>query len=105
MLELAGRALIALWGLVGLLLLAVLAAEFGPDLLRRLSRALRLGRSTRPDNAALADAQGDAGWAIGYFDEFRRAVRVDWRGYVEWWQRPFRGRYVTLDERGLRPTS
>ncbi len=97
--------LIAVWGLAGLLLLVVLVAEFGPDGLRRLSRALRLGRSTRPDSAALADAQGDAGWAIGYFDEFRRAVRVDWRGYVEWWQRPFRGRYVTLDERGLRPTA
>jgi lysophospholipase L1-like esterase len=89
---------------VGLLLIAVLVTEFGVDGWRRLSRLLRYRRSTRPDRAAIADAYGDADWSAAYFDEFRRAVRVDWKPYVEWWQRPFRGGYVTLDERGLRPT-
>jgi len=65
---------------------------------------LRYRRSTRPDRAATADAYGGADWSAGYFDEFRRAVRVDWKPYVEWWQRPFHGAYVTLDKRGLRPT-
>src|SRR5262249_17744219 len=58
----------------------------------------------RPDSAALADAQAGADWAVGYFDEFSRAVRVDWRAYVGWGQRPYRGAYVTLDHRGFRPT-
>ena len=65
---------------------------------------MRYRRPTRPDRAAIADAYGGADWSAGYFDEFRRAVRVDWKPYVEWWHRPFRGAYVTLDERGLRPT-
>jgi len=99
-----GRFVVAIWHVVGLLLLAVLVTELGVEGWRRLSRLLRYRRSTRPDRSAVADAYGGADWSAGYFDEFRRAVRVDWKPYVEWWQRPFRGGYVTLDERGLRPT-
>ena len=99
-----GRFVVAIWHVVGLLLLAVLVTELGVEGWRRLSRLLRYRRSTRPDRSAVADAYGGADWSAGYFDEFRRAVRVDWKPYVEWWQRPFRGAYVTLDERGLRPT-
>jgi lysophospholipase L1-like esterase len=104
MLRELGRFLIALWHVVGLLLLAVLVTEFGIDGWRRLNRRLRYHRATRPDRAAGADAYAGADWSVGYFDEFRRAVRVDWKPYVEWWQRPFRGAYVSLDERGLRRT-
>jgi lysophospholipase L1-like esterase len=99
-----GRFVVALWHVVGLLLLAVVVTEFGVEGWRRLNRFLRYRRSTRPDRTAVADAYGGADWSAGYFEEFRRAVRVDWKPYVEWWQRPFRGAYVTLDERGLRPT-
>ena len=99
-----GRFVVAIWHVVGLLLLAVLVTELGVEGWRRLSRLLRYRRSTRPDRSAVADAYGGADWSAGYFDEFRRSVRVDWRPYVEWWQRPFRGAYVTLDKRGLRPT-
>jgi hypothetical protein len=104
MLETLGRFVIALWHVVGLLLVAVLITEFGVEGWRRLSRYLRYRRATRPDRTAAADAYRDADWSAGYFGEFRRAVRVDWKPYVEWWQRPYRGAYVTLDERGLRPT-
>ncbi|HEX4617177.1 MAG TPA: hypothetical protein VH230_14820 [Stellaceae bacterium] len=99
-----GRFIVALWHVVGLLLIAVLVTEFGVEGWRRLSRLLRYHRPTRPDPAASADAYGGANWSAGYFDEFRRTVRVDWKPYVGWWQRPFRGAYVTLDKRGLRPT-
>jgi lysophospholipase L1-like esterase len=98
------RFLVALWHVAGLLLIIVLVTEFGVEGWRRLNRWLRYRRSTRPDRTALADAYGGAAWSAAYFAEFRRAVRVDWKPYVEWWQRPFRGAYVTLDERGLRPT-
>jgi lysophospholipase L1-like esterase len=104
MLSALGQFVVALWHVVGLLLLAVLLTEFGVEGWRRLSRFLRYHRSRRPDRAASADAYGGVDWSEGYFDEFRRTVRVDWKPYVEWWQRPFRGAYVTLDERGLRPT-
>jgi lysophospholipase L1-like esterase len=95
---------VALWHVVGILLLAVLVIEFGVEGWRRSSRLLRYRRPTRPDRNAAADAYAGADWSAAYFDEFHRAVRVDWKPYVEWWQRPFRGAYVTIDERGLRPT-
>jgi lysophospholipase L1-like esterase len=98
------RFLVALWHVAGLLLIFLLVTEFGVEGWRRLNRWLRYRRATHPDRAALADAYGGAAWSAAYFAEFRRAVRVDWKPYVEWWQRPFRGIYVTLDERGLRPT-
>jgi len=98
------RFVVALWHVAGLLLIAVLVTEFGVDGWRRLGRLLRYRRSTLPDRTASADAYAGAQWSVAYFDEFRRAVRVDWKPYVEWWQRPFRGAYVTIDERGLRPT-
>jgi hypothetical protein len=98
------RVVLALWHVVGLLLAAVLLTEFGVEGWRRFSRWLRYRRPTRPDRTAAADAYAGAAWSAGYFDEFHRAVRVDWKPYVEWWQRPFRGAYVTIDERGLRPT-
>jgi hypothetical protein len=99
-----GQFVLALWHVVGLLLLAVLLAEFGVEGWRRLSRFLRYRRATRPDRAAVADAYRRANWPDGYFSEFRRAIRVDWKPYVEWWQRPHCGAYVTIDHRGLRPT-
>jgi lysophospholipase L1-like esterase len=99
-----GRVLIALWHVVGLLLIAALIIELGIDVVRRLSRWLRHHRVDRPDSAALADANAGADWAVGYFDEFRRAIRVDWRAHVGWWQRPTHGHFVTIDARGLRPT-
>jgi lysophospholipase L1-like esterase len=102
--HLALRFLDALWHVVGFLLLLVLFVEFGIDGLRRLSRRLRLGRGRRPDRAAGAAAYRGAEWSIPYFDEWNRAVRLDWRAYVGWWQRPYRGRWVRIDERGLRPT-
>ncbi len=102
--ELAIRFVAALWHVVGLLLLVVLFIEFGVDWLRRAIRRWRHGRSTRPPRAARADAYGGADWSTPYFDEFNQWVRVDWKAYVGWWQRPFRGRYVTIDERGLRAT-
>jgi lysophospholipase L1-like esterase len=102
--EFALRLVAALWHVVGILLLVVLFAEFGVDWLRAQSRRWRHGRATRPPRAAGADAYGGADWAVSYFDEFNHAVRLDWRPYVGWWQLPYRGDYVTLDERGLRAT-
>ena len=104
MLEGLFRFVVALWHVAGILLLIVLFTEFGIDGLRWLSRRLRYGRGRLPDRSATADAYAGADWATGYFDEFNRAVHVDWKPYVEWWQRPFRGAFVTIDERGLRPT-
>jgi lysophospholipase L1-like esterase len=104
MLRELGRFALALWHVAGLVLLALFVVEFAVDWPRRLSRRLRWRQPRRPDRSATADAYRGAAWALDYFDEFHRRVRVDWRPYVGWWQRPVRGSHVTIDCRGLRPT-
>ncbi|HEY1259642.1 MAG TPA: hypothetical protein VGF34_10355 [Stellaceae bacterium] len=104
MLQGLGRFVLALWHVVGLILLAILLVEFGTEWLRRAGRRLHHRRWIKADRSAGADAYRGAPWAERYFDEFHRLVRVDWRPYVEWWQRPARGAYVTIDGRGVRPT-
>ena len=98
------RLVLALWNVIGILLVFVLVTELGVEGWRSFSRWLRYRRPTRPDRTAGADAYAGADWSAAYFDEFRRAVRVEWKPYVEWWQQPFRGAFVTIDKRGLRPT-
>lgn len=98
------RFVAALWHVVGFLVLIVLFTEVGVDGLRRAIRRLRRGRPTRPARSAGAEAYGGADWTTPYFDEFSRSVRVDWKEHVGWWQRPHRGQYVTIDQRGLRAT-
>src|SRR5258707_13352712 len=99
MLAKIGHFLVLLWSLVGLLLVILLMAELGIDFWRKLSRRLRYGRTEGPDIAALSDANAGADWAVGYFDEYRRHARMDWKAYVQWWQRPFAGRYMSIDAR------
>jgi lysophospholipase L1-like esterase len=102
--EVVLRFVAALWHVAGVIILVVLFTEFGVDWLRRRIRRLRRGRTTRPARSAGAEAYGGADWTTPYFDEFSRLVRVDWKEHVGWWQRPHRGEYVTIDERGLRAT-
>src|SRR5262245_24081598 len=102
--EMAGSLIVTLWHVVGLLLLLVIIVEFGVGAWRRASRWLRYRQSTRPDRSAAADAYGAADWSEGYFAEFHRSVRVEWRAYVEWWQRPVAGEYLTIGRQGLRHT-
>jgi lysophospholipase L1-like esterase len=102
--EMVGSLIVALWHVVGLLLLLVVIVEFGVGAWRRASRWLRYRQSTRPDRSAAADAYGAADWSEGYFAEFHRSVRVEWRPYVEWWQRPVTGKYLTVGHQGLRHT-
>ncbi len=99
------RFLLALWHVAGLLLLAVLVDRIrgrglAPGRAAGCATAARPGPTAPPPPTPMPVLT----WSAAYFDEFHRAVRVDWKPYVEWWQRPFRGDFVTIDERGLRPT-
>lgn len=91
--------LAAVWQTLGLLLLFILFVEFGIDPLRRLIRRLRRPAPSNP-SAAAPDAAAASG---GYHDGIAKQG-LDWAAYVHWRQRPYRGRYTTIDARGLRAT-
>ncbi len=91
------RGLQALWSLVGITLLLIVALEL----------SLRVVRSVRfsGQRALLASAAAfeGAGWARPYVDELR-AVRADWHPYVYWRGRPTDGQFIDIGTDGLRNT-
>ena len=98
------RFLGALWNVVAIVAIAVLAAEVGVTACQRLNRRLRYGRAGKPDERANADAYSGADWPERYFAEVGYALKFDWMPFVHWRQRPFRGAYTNVDERGRRAT-
>jgi len=57
-----------------------------------------------PDLRIHADDYQRAVWASDYFRELRD-TRCRWEPYVYWRHRPFSGKYIQVDEKGLRHTS
>jgi lysophospholipase L1-like esterase len=81
---------------VTLLLLALMEGS-----LRLVWRAKRAG--DRAEIAARSGFRG-AAWAHDYVDELYVDVRADWWPYVHWRGVPHAGRYINIDEDGLRRT-
>lgn len=93
----------ALWNVAGLLVLLVLFSEFGVGWLQLLSRRIRYGKPVKPDERATTDAFHGAPWAGPYFAEISK-IELAWAPFVQWRQQPFRGTYITIDDRNLRAT-
>ena len=89
-----------LWTCVGIALLMLI----GIDALAGAWLRTRTPADAGEDARVHADGYADAEWVQPYFDEFAAANHVAWRSYVYWRRQPFHGRYVNIDERGLRET-
>ncbi|MDH3197485.1 MAG: hypothetical protein OEO21_04515 [Candidatus Krumholzibacteria bacterium] len=88
-----------LWLMLGAAIVLLVLAECVLDLAFAL---------TRPHGAAVqthvqADAYGDATWPDAYYREHRR-LKAQWWPFVYWRTNPFRGRFITVGEDGLRVT-
>ena len=57
-----------------------------------------------PDYRIHADGYQGAPWVRDYFREFHDAGRCGWQPYVYWRHRAFSGKYVNVDDRGIRYT-
>lgn len=87
------------WLLLGITLALLLACE--------LAAGWWLGQEEAADvdsARAAADTYAGADWAAPYFEEFARANRTAWHSYVYWRRQPFDGRFIHIDERGVRRT-
>src|SRR5262245_50489340 len=51
---------------------------------------------------AFADAYAGEPWVVSYFEEFAAVRQTSWQPYVYWRRRPHHGKYINIDERGLR---
>jgi lysophospholipase L1-like esterase len=85
------------WLVFGITILLLLAVEFFSSVL------LALHRGTPTDPKIHADAYGTAEWPAAYFYEFD-SIRTKWQPYVHWRREPFKGKYITIDQEGIRQT-
>jgi lysophospholipase L1-like esterase len=76
-------------------------------LLALLEGGARLVVAARPrpvDPRVQADAYPAEPWVAELYDEHARSARMRWESYVYWRRLPFVGRYINVDEHGLRRT-
>lgn len=86
------------WVAVGLTLVLLAMGEVA-------ARVVQKARArTWADPRARADSYPAEPWVKEFFDETRRSSRVRWEPYAYWRRTPFAGRYINIDERGLRRT-
>jgi hypothetical protein len=78
--------------------LAVLSAAEG------LARLAVAARGRPPDPRIRADAYPREPWVAELYEENGRSARMRWEPYLYWRRRPFAGRYIRIDARGLRHT-
>ncbi|MGE3401262.1 MAG: SGNH/GDSL hydrolase family protein [Vicinamibacterales bacterium] len=84
--------------LVNVCLATVVAAELA-------SRAALLAiERWLPDPRVQADVYAGSGWAADYYREFRESGDVAWQPYVYWRRLPYAGRFINVDEHGVRRT-
>lgn len=93
-----------LWSGIGVLLAALLAAEYGPRGVRAVIRRLRFGARGREDPRAGADGFEDRAWAARHLAECREIVQVDWAPYSGHRHRPFAGETIVIGPSGRRRT-
>lgn len=87
---------------VALMVLALLegVAEL-PDSMRK--RAVDPHRLVI-DAAYRSDPTKGPKWVTEYFREFEESLQAEWRPYVYWRRKPYRGTYINIDKAGFRRT-
>lgn len=97
------QAVRSIWVNVGVALLVLALLEGG----FRVAFALR-DRGHPPMDLVpedrLAAANPGEDWAREYLRELRDALQEDWHSYVYWRSRPYHGRYINVDQEGVRRT-
>lgn len=99
MLARLGRGIRDTWLLLGITAALLVAAEW----IAGRWMAPRVAADVGAERAA-ADTYAGADWVDAYFAEFARANRTQWRSYVYWRRKPFAGRFINIDDGGVRRT-
>ncbi len=91
-----------LWFNLGIALLVLALLEGVAEGYLALRERARVAAAV-VERAQRYDAGADQGWIREYFRE-QDEGGVEWRPYVYWRRRPYRGQYLNIDDAGLRRT-
>jgi lysophospholipase L1-like esterase len=84
------------WLISGITFLFLLLIEIGFTIYFRLN--------PQNDSQPVADSYQGADWVEEYNKEFDECSAEDWHPYVYWRRKPYTGKYINIDEKGLRRT-
>jgi lysophospholipase L1-like esterase len=84
------------WLITGITFLFLLLIEIGFTIYFRFN--------PQNDGQPVADSYQDADWLEEYNKEFDECSAEDWHPYVYWRRKPYTGKYINIDENGLRKT-
>jgi lysophospholipase L1-like esterase len=88
------------WSIIGIVLLIIILLDvFSTPLVE----ALRYVK-TNMDERLEGNPYKDTTWIKDYNKEFSRASKTDWRSYVYWRRTEFKGKYINIDNKGIRHT-
>jgi lysophospholipase L1-like esterase len=84
------------WLITGITFLFLLLIEIGFTIYFRFN--------PQNDSQPVADSYQGADWIEEYNKEFEACSAEDWHPYVYWRRKPYTGKYINIDEKGLRRT-
>jgi hypothetical protein len=94
-----------LWLIAGICLIAVLLTD---GILRNVlpggTAEPQIDPAVRRLSKRHADAYNGTDWSRDYYREFSDSQSTAWEPYSYWRRLPFEGRFINVDERGLRRT-
>ncbi len=95
------RAMQTAWSILGITLILIIAFELGLRLFFRVRDLSLLPPFSDP--RLVSEGYRNAPWVGESFDEQGR-IEPDWHSYVYFRQKPFHGKYLNIDEKGVRAT-
>lgn len=100
-----GRFLKDAWLMAGVSVVLFTILEAGASLALHLRQGVRPVGESVPDWRVRADAYSDGSWVRDYYAEFRSSDAVRWMPYVYWRRGAYHGKYINVDENGIRRTT
>jgi len=91
------------WCMVGITLLLFCLIEGSVQLFFLVRERLPDSESD-VDRVVTADTYSNSSWVRSYWDEHMRTT-IGWSPYVYWRREPFHGKYVNIDDNGIRRTT
>ncbi len=90
------------WLIAGITLLLLLGVDAALKSLLEETRLPQVLPGAEAPDRESSPALGDAPWAAEYFRELKQARQTEWSAWEYWRRKPFSGRYINIDESGLR---
>ncbi len=100
LLKIIGNIIKTSWLILGATLLLLLFLEATCSLIYHL-----LPAKTGPVYFSKSDSYQDTPWIAGYDKELFSSYNTSWRPYVYWRRTPYAGKYINIDNRGIRYTA